>query len=329
MTKQPITEFHIDLQTLTLFAAVAQHGSLTKASISLNSSPSSLSRKISALERMCGGRLLHRTGRGLELTELGQHILPRIKELLCGFDGLREDLHANAGVPAGDVRVGVLASLANPLINRLYHQLREEHPRVRLQVFGGSNGKLEEWLANGDVDIGVLFRYGNAHIASEQALGVVDTYLVSCLKNPVTRHATVKFSSLDKLPLVLPGPPNGLRVALDQTARKQNIELNVILEVNSVPIYTDVVAEGGIYTVLAGYAAAQGVKSGRLQASRIIEPDMTRIVCLAVSPRPASLAARETARMLRHIVADVADSIGLRVFSNPDLENDEGTLRSF
>jgi DNA-binding transcriptional LysR family regulator len=303
----------MDLGKLKLFAEVAEHGSLTKASIALSSVPSALSRKIAALERECGGRLFYRTGRGVTLTELGQRILPRIKELLSGLDDLSQEIRANAGVPMGEVRVGLLASLSHPLIDRLFRELRERHPGIRLNVFGGSNGQLDEWLASGHIDMAVLFRYGKGEIGNEQALGIVDTYLVGPAGDSITRQPTVKFSRLDKLPLILPGPPNGLRVILDQVARKKGVNLSIVMEANSMPIQKDIVAEGGVYTVLAGYAAAKEVRDGTLQLSRIVNPGIERIVTLGMtSNRPASLATREVSRLICRIVDEMADSIQLR-----------------
>lgn len=302
----------MDLENLKSFAAVAEHGSFTKASISLSSLPSALSRSISALERECGGRLFHRTGRGVTLTELGERILPRIKELLSDLDSLSHEIRTNAGVPAGQVRIGLLASLAHPLISRLYQEVRVKYPEVRLNVFGAANGKLDEWLANGFIDIALLFRYGKSAAENEQALGVVDTFLIGPAGDEVTSEPTVNFSCLHNLPLILPGPPNGLRVILDQMAKQQGVTLSILMEANSLPVQTDIVAEGGVYTVLAGYAAARGIGEGRLQASRIVNPGIERTVTLAFSPRPATLASREVVRMITRIVDDMAHAMDLR-----------------
>lgn len=301
----------MDLETLKLFVEVVEQGSLTRASISTDALTSSLSRKISALEKECGGRLLHRTGRGVTLTELGEHVLPRVKDLLQNFEGLTKDLDAYAGVPRGQVRLGLIPSLAQPVVTRLFLQLRAKYPGIQLRVFGGSNGKLEEWLADGFVDAALLYRYGKPDATYEHALGLVDTYLISGAGDRRTQAATVPFAALHKLPLVLPAAPNGLRVILDQIARKLKIELNVVMETNSLTVHEDIVAKCDTYTVVAGHSAAHAKAVG-LQASRIVEPEIERHVSLAVSARPASVAAREVARMLRQIVEDIAEEIGMR-----------------
>ena len=48
----------------------------------LDSNQSLLSRQLNALERECGARLFNRTGRGVELSDVGQRIFPQVKALV-------------------------------------------------------------------------------------------------------------------------------------------------------------------------------------------------------------------------------------------------------
>ena len=65
-----------DLQKWRAFLAIAELGSLTRAGLYLDSNQSLLSRQLNALERECAVRLFNRTGRGVELSEVGQRIFP-------------------------------------------------------------------------------------------------------------------------------------------------------------------------------------------------------------------------------------------------------------
>jgi DNA-binding transcriptional LysR family regulator len=306
----------MDIESLQIFTEVAKQKSLTKASIVLSSPPSSISRKISLLESEYGGRLFHRTGRGVTLTEFGKLVLPKIKNILFDLEQLKKESIDYAGKPAGQVKIGILASLAYPVISRLFVELRKKHPEVKLYVLGGSNGKLDEWLAEGEIDIALFFRYGYQHMANEDPLGIVDTYLVSKANDSITKNSTIKFSLINDLPLILPGPPNGLRVVLDQLAKKYKINLNVVMETNSNPIQMDIVSRSNVYTVLAGYAADIGIKSGDVRISKIVQPNIERIITLGMSNKPTSLATREVSRMIKKIIFDMAGNLGLREFKN-------------
>ena len=78
----------LDLSRLLLFAKVAELGSLTRAAVAMDTLQSAVSRRIAALERDCGGRLFHRTGRGVTLTDLGRRVLPAVTTLLADAERL-------------------------------------------------------------------------------------------------------------------------------------------------------------------------------------------------------------------------------------------------
>jgi len=71
-----------DLQKWRAFLAIAELGSLTRAALFLDTNQSFLSRQINALERDCGTRLFNRTGRGVELSEVGTRLFPQVRSLL-------------------------------------------------------------------------------------------------------------------------------------------------------------------------------------------------------------------------------------------------------
>ena len=59
----------MDIRQLRTFVEVAANGSYARTALIVGIAQSALSRQLSALERGIGGRLFHRTGRGVVLTE--------------------------------------------------------------------------------------------------------------------------------------------------------------------------------------------------------------------------------------------------------------------
>lgn len=296
----------IDLDKLRLFVQVAELGSLTKVAIANESIQSAVSRQVAALERHCGGRLFQRTGRGVILSEFGELILPRVKALLAEADQLSNDMKSSAGVPTGEVRIALVPSLAQPLVDMLLRQVRERFPEIRLRCSDASSGRIDEWIGNGTIDIGIPFRYGRVP-TSEQPLATVDTYLVGPPGDRLTAAETVDFMRLDNLPMVLPGPPNGLRFALDHLSKRYKIHLNVAMEADSLTIQKDLPAAGTLHTILSGHAVMREARAGMLQASRIVNPGLERtITIVTTTQRPLSLAAREVAKTVRNIIEEIS-----------------------
>jgi DNA-binding transcriptional LysR family regulator len=294
-----------DLTKWRAFLAIAELGSLTRAALFLNSNQSLLSRHLNALERECKARLFNRTGRGVALSDVGQRIFPHVKALLADAELLETEIRGEAREPTGRVTIGSLPSITNPIVGRLFQQLRSHHPGIQLKILEGSSGQVEEWLADARVDIAILYRYGKSPQDQEQALATVDSYLIGAAGDRLTAAAEVPFSALHELPFILPGVPNGLRTALDAIARQERITLVPAIEADSLPLMRSAVAEARLYTVLPIHAVWNEVKDGRLQAAKIVAPEVQRIVSMATARSKGP--ARGVAAVAAHIVSIVEE----------------------
>jgi DNA-binding transcriptional LysR family regulator len=305
----------MDFDRLKLFVQVAESGSLSKVAVLLGSVQSAVSRQIAALERDAGRRLFDRTGRGVALTEFGKRMYPEAKALLAEAERVDALLRGKDEQPAGEVRLGLMPSVSELLVATLFQTLRSQLPGIRLRLFEGSNGQLEEWVSNGRVDMAVLYRYGQSVKRGEDILFEVESYLVGPPGDRLSARPTVRFAELDGVPLVLPGMPNSLRVTLDQIARKQpeGFRLHVALEADSLPIQRSMAISGAAYAVHGGVVVWRDVKAGTVSAARIVEPPIARTMVLATtSQHPLSLAARETAKFVRKIAQQQAAAAGLQ-----------------
>jgi DNA-binding transcriptional LysR family regulator len=217
------------------------------------------------------------------LSEVGERLFPRVKALLSDAEQLDKEIRGEAREPAGRVTLGFLPSIAQPLVGRLYSEMRSRHPAVSLKVLEGSSGQVEEWLADARVDIAILYRYGPTLPETEQSLAVVDSYLVGPPGDSRTADAEVQFTSLDELPFILPSAPNGLRTALDAMARQHHITLAPAVEADSLRLQKSLVAKERLYTVLPLHAVWVEVADARLQSARIIDPPLQRTVSMAFS----------------------------------------------
>jgi DNA-binding transcriptional LysR family regulator len=287
-----------------LFLEVAELGSFTKAAAQRHTVQSHISRQISELEAACGGALFRRTGRGVVLTDLGQHIETRVRGWVRDTDQLLADIRVDAGVPMGEVKLGILPSAAHPLMTRLYLRLQAEYPKIKLNIREGQGGELDALLDTGSVDMAVLFRYQKPASQDEKLLSTVGTYLVSRPGDPITKSETVDFTRLEGLRLVLPRRPAHWRAVLDETARGKGFTLQAEVEADSLKVQKELVAHTvHLYSLLGPFSIADELRSGRLQAARIVNPDCRRHVTLSL-PKQGQLtpASKIVARLIKETV---------------------------
>ena len=285
-----------------IFIDALERGSLSKVALAYGTSQPQISRKLSELEKECGGRLFVRTGRGVVMTELGQRLVPKVRAWLASTEQLANDVHASAGTPIGTVRLASLPSMAHPLVTTLYHRLRKRYPLVQLSVREGQGAQLERWLDDGSVDLAILYRSSPMPRNGDTYLIETQTYLVACDGDKLTSRPTVPFSALHNLPLVHFCRPNSWRSHLEEVAAEHGITLNVVFEADSISVQTHVASDGGVYALLGPYAIGAGMKNLRLQSSRIAKPGVIRHIALAMSRHgELTLAARTVIESLREI----------------------------
>ncbi len=119
---------------LLLFARVAESGSFSRAAERLSLPKSTVSRRVSALERQLGERLLLRTTRKLTLTEFGQSVLDHARALADEVDQtLALALHRQAR-PSGRLRVSMVNDLAENVLGPMFERFVERYPELRIEL---------------------------------------------------------------------------------------------------------------------------------------------------------------------------------------------------
>lgn len=105
---------------LRAFAAVAAHGSFTRAASELRLSPSALSQVIRRLEARLGVTLLNRTTRSVRPSEAGTRLLARVTSAFSELDGAVEEASQAGERPRGHVRLNApriaLATFVAPVL---------------------------------------------------------------------------------------------------------------------------------------------------------------------------------------------------------------------
>jgi DNA-binding transcriptional LysR family regulator len=122
-----------NLNDIALFVAVVKARSFRKAADSLDMPASTLSRRISHLEKSIGIRLLHRTTRQIELTELGRSYFERCQRIIADAQSAHEELSQAAESPSGLLRLSMVEEFASDFVVPHLTEFRRLHPDIRFE----------------------------------------------------------------------------------------------------------------------------------------------------------------------------------------------------
>jgi LysR family transcriptional regulator, regulator for bpeEF and oprC len=127
------------LADLALFVEVANTGNFGRAATALGMPASTLSRRMSALEKELGFHLMHRSTRTFTLTEAGKACYEQSKALVAEAKRIQEDVTGIAAKSAGHIRVGVAFDLAHPIFIPLFARFMLDHPDVSIETVSAGN----------------------------------------------------------------------------------------------------------------------------------------------------------------------------------------------
>lgn len=122
------------LAALRAFVHVAQSSSFTAAGQQLSTSASAITKKIAALEKSLGVRLLHRTTHGVALTDEGTMCLERARRVLEEMDGIEQQMAVRRGGVSGHIRLSMPSAMGQVYVVPALARFFARHPALSLQL---------------------------------------------------------------------------------------------------------------------------------------------------------------------------------------------------
>lgn len=143
----------MEMQQVRYFVAVAETLNFTRAAEQCNVTQPALTRAIKQLEYELGGDLIRREGRNTHLTDLGNRMLPMLRQ--CYDSALAAKTLAKA-VSKGEVSslsIAVSRSMSLHLIMDALNEMYATFPGLQLKLKRGNAAEIAELLKSGDADV--------------------------------------------------------------------------------------------------------------------------------------------------------------------------------
>ncbi len=131
MTKPATTADRFEL--METFVRIVDAGNLSAAAAQLGTTQPTVSRRLQALERSLGVRLLRRSTHSMTLTEDGQRCLERARELLASWHAFEADLRGAGDEPEGTLRVIAPHAFGQQQLVAPLAEYLARHPRVNVE----------------------------------------------------------------------------------------------------------------------------------------------------------------------------------------------------
>ena len=215
----------MSLKKYEAFVRTVELGSLTKAAQSLGSTQSRISHILNDLEEEYGFRLMHRSRGGIELTEAGRLLLPKMQAIVQKEQALADCVAEIRNADAGTVRLGVFTSVAVHWLPGMIRSFQAVHPKAQLEMRSGDYHDVEQWLREGSVDVGFITLPGSAGM---QTIPLAEDPLVVILPkgHRLAQLNQIPTSQLGEDPFIslLQSSAHDIHRALDNAGIRPNIK---------------------------------------------------------------------------------------------------------
>lgn len=139
-----------------LLVAVADAGNISRAAERVGITQSGASQAIAQLEAALGFQVFARERRHIGVTALGEQVIEHARAMLARLDAIRVLADDSRGLSGGRIRLASFPSVISTLLPSLLRDFQRRHPGIELVALEGTDEEVEDWLAVGTVDLGVV-----------------------------------------------------------------------------------------------------------------------------------------------------------------------------
>ncbi len=329
----------ITLRQLQYFARIVELGNITRAAEQLHVAQPALGLSIRQLEDELGVALFRRHSRGVSPTRAGRLLFERACEVLRFVEETGREVAALGRHEREGIVLGVTNGFANIVGRDLVLQARRHLPGVELSLVEERSGVLLDGLERHEIDIALAYEVHERPGLLRVPLLEEETVFVSApgvYRPPAQRRraaqrsaahparrgktspdggtqpvrdgaearlaGTLDFAELVSYPLVMPGPRDGVRQQVLATAKRLAIPLHLTLDVSSVSMMKNMVAQGDAAAVMPYGNVVDEITRGNIVGLRIANPPLQRTLYLV---RPARRAAFIDERGVLELIARI------------------------
>lgn len=287
----------IDLNELFLYAKVVEHGGFAPAGRALNMPKSTLSRRVNQLETRLGVRLIQRSTRQFQVTDIGQAYYRNCVAMMAEAESAQDVIEQNRSEPRGVIRLSCTTPLLNFWVAPLLGKFMAQCPSVELYV--KSHNRRVDVISEGyDIALSLCFPPLESSELVMRVLARSPQVLVASADFAARYPSLNEPTDLVDLPSIHWGPPqphynwhlngpNGATTQVSHVPRLVSDDMSVLknavlrgVGIASLPlaVVKDEIASGLLMTLLAQWQPEEGVITAVFPSRRGLLPSVRSLI---------------------------------------------------
>ncbi|MEX6686671.1 LysR substrate-binding domain-containing protein [Danxiaibacter flavus] len=181
-------EYIVAVDTYRHFAEAASQCYVTQPTLSM---------QIQKLEEELGVKIFDRSKQPVLPTEPGIEIIEQARKVLAERDALTEMIEAKKGIVNGELKIGIIPTLAPYLLPLFIPGFAKKYPKVKVIVHELTTDLILARLREGKIDVGVLVTPLNEHGIKEHILFYEELLVYVSKNNDAYKKSYVLAKDID------------------------------------------------------------------------------------------------------------------------------------
>jgi DNA-binding transcriptional LysR family regulator len=174
-----------------------------------------------------------RAPRHVILTEAGEHLLQRARQILREHDAAVDEIAELAGAERGRLRIGSASAmiLTDPL-PKILKELRRQHPAAEIAVISGTSEALVDQILAGELDIAFVSLPVDVRGIQTERLSEDQLVAIASPRHKLAKQRTISAYTLAGEKLILGERGGNTRRLIDQFFAQAGVSLHVAMELS-------------------------------------------------------------------------------------------------
>jgi DNA-binding transcriptional LysR family regulator len=223
---------HVSLRQLRVFEAAATSRSFSKAAESLHLTQPGVSMHIKELEANAGLPLFERIGKKLYVTEAGQELLTRARDVIRALKDAEDALDGLKGLRRGRINLAVV-STAKYFVPQLLARFGKDYPELEIRLAVNNRVSVIEQLVTNEVDLAIMGRSPQALDTIAEPFAQNPHVIIAAPEHALAAQRRILVETIAKEHFIVREPGSGTRLAMQQFFEEHQLRCKVGMEMAS------------------------------------------------------------------------------------------------
>ncbi|PYY25783.1 LysR family transcriptional regulator [Paenibacillus illinoisensis] len=260
------------MESLKVYITVVEQRNFSRAAELLHLSQPGVSLHIRKLEKEFDVKLMHRSPKWVKLTEAGELLYVRAKEMVNLYESAKLDIARLQDDVSGSLQIGASFTIGEYVLPRLFSSFARQYPEVAMEVFIGNSSQVVEAIRDNKMDFGLIEEDIEAQDLTVTPFMKDELIIVAAEGYPLNASVNADLEQLQDQVWILREMGSGTRSSSDRFLAQTGLRVNRSYVFNSSQGVKEAVFSGLGIAMLSRWVVKRELSAGMLKEITI--PDI-------------------------------------------------------